>query len=260
MHAITPALLHHDLKAAFNVNEPAGLRALGVLYGVLRGRAWVDDLQQQTCALLQETTYGTIYLAGKWEPETLQHMIARLRRESEVMIGLWSADPRELLLPSNPHYTGIVHDFYIHPPATALAHLADELPANCELRQLDATNFSKLFAKDDLIKQYGSVENTLQTIIGYCLLLEGQNVCEALTGPAINGIREMGIDTRADMRKRGFATLTCAALLQACDRLGYQTFWNCNGSNTASLALARRLGYKHEKSYNLFYWNQTVSA
>jgi RimJ/RimL family protein N-acetyltransferase len=88
------------------------------------------------------------------------------------------------------------------------------------------------------------------------LLHDGQNVCEAITGPAIAGIREMGVNTLKEYRRRGYATLTCAALIQECDRLGYQTFWNFNGENIASLALARRLGYRRERKYRLFYWEQ----
>ncbi|MCA0455259.1 MAG: GNAT family N-acetyltransferase [Chloroflexi bacterium] len=52
MHETIPARLPDRLKSAFGLDEPAGLRALGVVSGILPGRAWVDDLNQPTCALL----------------------------------------------------------------------------------------------------------------------------------------------------------------------------------------------------------------
>ena len=38
-----------------------------------------------------------------------------------------------------------------------------------------------------------------------------------------------GDKKREGYRQQGYATYVCAVLLQECDQLGYQTFWNCNG-------------------------------
>jgi RimJ/RimL family protein N-acetyltransferase len=257
---ITLSVLSPYLRAEFSLQEPAGLRCVGVLEGILPGRIFVDDPIRQTRALLQETTFGTFYLAGEWEPEAVADIITMLRQQSEVMLGLWPDDPRQSLIPQETDYTGFVHDFYDHPPAPELDHLTNTIPANCELRRLDASLFDQLMERNDLLKTYGSTENALNTILGYCLLYDGQNMCEALTGPAIHGIREIGINTHKEYHRRGYATLTAAALIQDCDRQGYQTFWNCNGGNIPSLALARRLGYQRERKYTLFYWEQSKST
>lgn len=254
MIEIPPSDLPAALRAAFTMAEPAGLRCLGVLAGVLRGRVFVDDAAEPTRALLHETMYGTIYLSGAWTPAQVAEMIHDFRRRGEVMIGLWPDDPRIALLPTNTDYIGTVYDFYDHPSATVLASLSAKMPAHCELRPLESSVFDSLIERAMLLKHYGDVDAALSTIMGYCLFYEGQNVCEAVAGPLIDGIREMGILTHKDYRRRGYATLTCAALLQACGRLGVQTFWNCNSSNLASVALARRLGYQRERAYTLYYW------
>jgi RimJ/RimL family protein N-acetyltransferase len=254
MFDLHPTELPQGLKSAFNLDQPAGLRCLGVLSGALRGRVLVDAPVNPTRALLHETTYGTIYLSGAWSSDSIAPIIHDLRQHGEVMIGLWPNDPRAALLPADTDYVGTVHDFYNHPPASELAPLTANLLANCELRPLDRTVFESLLEKDTLLETYGDVDTTLQTVLGYCLFYDGINVCEAVTGPLIAGVREIGIITRKDYRGRGYAKLTCAALLQECDRFGVQTFWNCNGSNLASLALARRLDYRRELTYTLYYW------
>jgi len=254
MIEIPPSDLPATLRAAFSLAEPAGLRCLGVLAGVLHGRVLVDDTTAPTRALLHETTYGTIYLGGAWTPAQVAEEIRYLRRGGEVMIGLWPDDPHVALLPTDINYIGTVYDFYEHPPASMLEPLTATLPTQCELRALDPLVFDALIERDALLENYGDVDTALRRVMGCCLFYEGQNVCEAVTGPLIEGIREMGILTRKDYRGRGYATFTCAALLQACDRLGVQTFWNCNASNLASVALARRLGYQRARAYTLYYW------
>ena len=254
MLEIAPNQLPPTLASAFTLAEPAGLRCLGVLSGALRGRVLVDDPLHPTRALLQETTYGTIYLSGAWTPQTVATAISDLRQHGEVMIGLWPNDPRVALLPADTDYVGTVHDFYDHPPTSVLAPLTATRPADCELRPLDAINFDSLIEKDALLATYGTRESALQTVLGCCLFYDGINVCEAVTGPLIAGFREIGIITRQTYRGRGYALLTCAALLQMCDAHGVQSFWNCNGDNLPSLALARRLGYQRERTYTLYYW------
>jgi RimJ/RimL family protein N-acetyltransferase len=64
----------------------------------------------------------------------------------------------------------------------------------------------------------------------------------------------VGVMTHELYQGRGYATLTCAHLLQACEALGYQTYWNCAKQNRASAALARKLGYRVEREYKLVAW------
>jgi RimJ/RimL family protein N-acetyltransferase len=67
-------------------------------------------------------------------------------------------------------------------------------------------------------------------------------------------IVEMGVTTRAQYQRRGYATLTCAHLIRACEERGYRTYWNCAKQNLASAAVARKLGYRREKVYRLLAW------
>jgi RimJ/RimL family protein N-acetyltransferase len=105
---------------------------------------------------------------------------------------------------------------------------------------------------------FGSRETALLHGFGLCLVRPssvGQKLlCEAFAGPAALGLIEIGVDTREDYRQRGYGTMTCAALIEQCERQGYPTYWNCDKRNQASLALAHRLGYQEGREYRLLAW------
>jgi RimJ/RimL family protein N-acetyltransferase len=103
---------------------------------------------------------------------------------------------------------------------------------------------------------YPSTAKALEDLMGFFLMREDEILCEALAGAEIMGIREIGVDTPELYRKRGYATLTCARLIQFCEQQGLQTYWNCNKYNHGSVALARKLGYQTEKEYRLLIWEK----
>jgi RimJ/RimL family protein N-acetyltransferase len=81
-----------------------------------------------------------------------------------------------------------------------------------------------------------------------------QILSEAYAGPSAIGLIEIGTTTHERYRGRGYATLTCAHLVEACEALGFQTYWNCAKHNLASAAIARKLGYCVEREYKLVAW------
>lgn len=92
-------------------------------------------------------------------------------------------------------------------------------------------------------------------MLSYCLLYEGKVAAEATTGPVIRGVVELGVATHTIHRRKGYATLACAKLIQECQAHGYKTYWNTNIANIPSIALARKLGYVSEKKYRLLAWS-----
>ena len=62
---------------------------------------------------------------------------------------------------------------------------------------------------------------------------------------------EMGVITREGHRRRGFGTIVSRRVDQAWDAAGDGVWWNTNGENAASTAIARRLGFRHERRSDL---------
>ena len=102
---------------------------------------------------------------------------------------------------------------------------------------------------------YGSAEQALEKVYAR-FLMRGDEIRseESYAYFAALGMIEIATSTREPYRGRGYATITCAHLIQACEAHGYQTYWNCAKQNLASAAVARKLGYRTEKEYRLLAW------
>jgi len=65
-------------------------------------------------------------------------------------------------------------------------------------------------------------------------------------------IVEPGINTRPEFRRRGYAARVCGAMIRAAASSGRAPIWSCGAGNTASQALAQRLGFhRFVESYSL---------
>jgi GNAT superfamily N-acetyltransferase len=59
---------------------------------------------------------------------------------------------------------------------------------------------------------------------------------------------ELGIETVAECRGKGFAQYACAALIDYCLENNYEPVWACRLENTGSYRLAQKLGFEHALS------------
>jgi len=243
------------LRRLFSPADPASLRGFAVLEGHAAGRIFTDQPENPTWALVQEAAFGSLYLGGSLSAPLLHQLTSQLRREGDVLIGLWAEDPRWQLLPPDPDYSGYTLEFTDR-QADPAGQSLPEVPDGCELRRLDRTLLKQIVGRNMLIHMYGSVEQALEWGYGLCLLREGELLCETFAGPAANGIIEVGVETMPHHQKRGYAHITCAHLIQRMEAKGYQTYWNCAKQNTPSAALARKLGYRTEREYRLLAWNK----
>jgi RimJ/RimL family protein N-acetyltransferase len=110
---------------------------------------------------------------------------------------------------------------------------------------------------EELFKRLADSENTAATLEkgwGFCLMKGDEILCEVFASFLTGDVMEMGVLTHKPYEGRGYGTLTCAHLVQACEAQGFQTYWNTNAQNLPSLAIARKLGYRRELPYRLFYW------
>jgi GNAT superfamily N-acetyltransferase len=253
MKIVNPVSASSDLRGLFDVDQPAGIRALAVLEGNMPGRILTDDPAHPTWAVLQETLYSTIYPAGTLSDLVLSELISQLRVDGEVLVGLW---PNDLRIPAflalQPEYDGTVYDFWDRPIGQGLDALLQPIPDGCEIRRVDADLYKRLADYDPQ-----TAETAFEKGMGFCLMHGDEILCEAFAGRLIDKILEMGVTTHKPYEGRGYGTLTCAHLVHACEAAGFQTYWNCNGQNRASLAIARKLGYRTEKPYRLLYWSKS---
>jgi GNAT superfamily N-acetyltransferase len=254
MFQLSPNQVSPRLYSLFDPGLPAAVRCFTVLAGDAAGQIFTDDPANPTWGLVRETAFGTIYPGGALEPPLLARLVDKLRREGDVMVGLWPGDDRLQRLPPNPGYEGAVLEFVDRPAGEGLERYLSQIPSDCQVRRVDRPLLERSADLELVLTTFGSAEKALEKGLGFFLMSGETLLCEAFTGPPALGQIEVGVMTHEPYQGRGYATLTCAHLIQACEALGYQTYWNCAKQNRASAALARKLGYKVEKEYKLVAW------
>jgi len=233
------ALLRNDV--------PVAVRRTAVLTGKLPGTILTDDPRQPSWVVIWEAGDGTVYWCGAISPEIVQVVVDRLRQEGEVLIPFWSkADPIVPHLPSDPDFEGSAMDFIVRDTTVDLDQILARLPQELEIRPADLGLFERTYWYEDNVRLAGSAEDYLATARAYYLLRGEEILCEASTGPLIDGVRELGILTHEPYRGRGYATLTCAFLVREMEKAGERPFWNCSTQNLASMTVARKLGFGKE--------------
>ena len=249
---LTPNLVTPAFRALFDPADPASLRCFAVLDGHAAGRIFTDYPDQPTWGVVQEAAFSSLYLGGDVKQTPLHQLIAHLRQEGEVLIGLWMEDPRWSFLPSTPDFSGYTLEFIDRDADQSLPEVA----AGCELRRLDQSLIKEILGRNLLIHMYGSVQVALKWGYGLCLTRNGEILCETFAGPIGNGVIEIGVETHPHHIRKGYGALTCAHLILEMEQQGYQTYWNCAKQIQASIALAHKLGYRNEKEYRLLAWSK----
>ena len=83
--------------------------------------------------------------------------------------------------------------------------------------------------------------------IAFAIYQGGRPLCVAFSAWVFDNVLEIGIETHPEARRRGFAILTCAALIRYALSRGLEPVWSAHSENKASQILAARLGFKETR-------------
>jgi RimJ/RimL family protein N-acetyltransferase len=242
------------LEGLIRTDAPGRPRALAVLDGVLSGRAWADDAERPTAAVVLEDADGTVFTGGSLAPAVVGETLRGVETASGDLIFGFAAldDPARALVPGDPYWSGRAIDFTDRqPPADEAEALAGAAVDGARVVRLDAATLPLAEWYDDTLHAFGSVEAWLELGIGYGVMLGDELAAEALAGPRSRGLMEMGVATREPYRRRGYGTLVSRLCARACEESGARVWWNANAGNAPSIAIARRLGFQTERPYDL---------
>lgn len=246
-----------ELFLASPTQPPSSLRIYAILNGDTCGHVFVDDPAHPTWAAAHEVAYDrTLYLSGALSAPVVQAVISRVRQGGDVVLCLWRGDSQLAQWLPPPDYDGEAIDFTQR--AGDLEPLL-RVPGGCNLGRIDLNLLRRKDDYDAMVAAYGSESAALTKGFGFCLMRGDDILCEAFTGPPVGGVIELGVETREAHRGQGYATATCAHLVQMCERLGLTTFWNAAAQNAASIALARKLGYQREQPHRVLAWNKMMN-
>ncbi len=245
---------------------PQAVLPHAICQGTNPGRVFVDDLTTPRTTLVW-TTVGYFLLAGN--PGAVPDLPALSHALTEVFIPAAQAGGESgfILIPTEDgwkeHLPTLlpgreVIEIYRRPfafdPAqfAALGDWRGRVPPGFRLQALDTA----LAEQAGVLASWASLDEFLAHGLGFALL-DGDKIASLCSSVFASREKvEIDVHTVENYRRRGLATLTAAALIEACLQSGKQPNWECFWDNQPSTALAQHLGFTPLPDYPVYYWEE----
>jgi hypothetical protein len=233
-----------------------------VLVGDEPGEVYANGGARPTAAVLFGSNDHRVYLAGAARDPDLDAEVAGLlleRRHGRAPFtfvvyhdgGRWSREVAAAL--PGAEVTSAQRRFLRLRPAGGARRWPT--PDGLAVRRIDAALLAEgLRHTDELVEEIcsesPSTADFLARKLGYCVLDRDAIVGFCCSEYDHAGQCELGVTTLAPYRRRGVATVAAAATIAAAFQGGARAIgWHCWADNTASVALAARLGFESVVDY-----------
>ena len=134
-----------------------------------------------------------------------------------------------------------------------LTEMASKIHEGYELKKIDSDIYD-LCLQDpvtaDFVSAFGSKEKYLELGRGMVILKDGKIVSGASSYTRYREGIEIEVDTVPAERRKGLATVVCAALISACLDEGLYPSWDAHDMN--SVQLSKRFGYEFDHEYTAY--------
>lgn len=249
---------YHKVLPLFDFDFPNRTLLLACLHRQMPGIVFVDHPTTPTACLVVTNFHAWTFLGGNPGQDWLHRAIAQLRQSRPLTL-LWATWTHLGALPP-PDSTETINRYEFLDLSLSLhaQEPVERLAPGYSFRKIDQALLSRCEWRNEMLLAYGTPENFLKHGLGMCLMHEDEICCEAYAVFHAGHRCELGVVTPEAHRRRGYAAMTCAALLKKCAELGWQPNWSCHQENTASIATARRLGYQTQREYQLLYYAPNV--
>ncbi|MGI5896548.1 MAG: GNAT family N-acetyltransferase [Oscillospiraceae bacterium] len=254
------ALEAHQMKGIAPLFQGIGETLIWSCLQGCMGRAWADSAEAPTAA--QIITGDFCFVAGDSRSpgayELAGHIPADYR--SSVLI----------LAPPDPGWASLVEAAHagrwqrqtryalqkspnVFDP-NQLRALVGQVPPEYQIQRMEERVYHACLAQEwsaDFCSQFSSYADYQARGLGFAALLNGEPVAGASSYTVYRGGIEIEVDTKPGYRRKGLAAACAAALILKCLHMGLYPSWDA--ANTASLALAQKLGYHFSHEYPVYH-------
>jgi len=239
---------HPTLSALFHPTIPNSSVLWSVLQGCNAGRVLVDSIESPSQCVIRTDAILTFF-SHQISQAFLHKAIAHLRQTGPIWL-VWSS--KAAFEPFQDTCVVQRLGFYdCDSRGLVLADWRRRLPDGFEIQPIDRRLLERCEWRSDMEFYCGSLDNFLANGIGLCLMHGNDIIVEAYASSLGGGWAEIGAVTREAYRGRGYAPITCAYLIKVCQEHGYQPYWSCDTDNEASIRVARKLGFRQERAYQI---------
>ena len=118
------------------------------------------------------------------------------------------------------------------------------LPDHCHVVFTNERIFNEMTGAVIPKNFWDSYNDFFKTGAGFTVLHNQEIASTAFSAYVIDNMLEIGIESVAQFRGRGFAQVACSALIDFCIENNYEPVWSCRLENRSSLILAEKLGFE----------------
>lgn len=224
-----------------------------VFAGTISAPLVVDDPVTPTSAMLCHPFY--FFLGGSVAP-SLRAFLKDAPEASGVFARYYAYatdNPawRDVLIADHPEFMVLDRRDFKWPAGKPAPEWRSRLPDGASLVWIDGAMAERVDRElnEHLAANWGDYATFDAHGGGLALLLDGSIACAAYLSGASARQANISIITAEAQRGRGFATLTCAALIERLTAQGLQPTWCSDAINTASGRLAEKLGFVEDAPY-----------
>jgi GNAT superfamily N-acetyltransferase len=232
-----------------------------IIAGNCPSRVFVDDAARPTAAFMwNEFRYS--YLAGGADDHDFKAHLSDLLQGELLPQARDSSDPTLVIYPypeawhemipilfwNCTRYNASRATFSFDP---ARFRPCEQVPPGFSLQRIDeallTSSGQEIAAALRLF--WHSPGDFLEKSFGFCLLKDDEMTSSCFAAFAAEGRYEVDIRTQAQYQRQGLAMLTASAFITHCLENGWEPTWECWENNTASIALAEKLGFERGVDY-----------
>ncbi|HEX9784520.1 MAG TPA: GNAT family N-acetyltransferase [Opitutaceae bacterium] len=257
MFPVTPEQLT-ELRAFFADPPPNAPMLYAFLDGRAPGRVFVDRLGDAGACVVA-MNYSFVFFGGQPTPDFIHEALGWLRRDQFLHV-VWPVGG----LPRSPApdqaVDRIEYRQRIDFAGALLRQAFLRIPEGGRVRRIDAELMKRCMWREEAAFAAGSIVEFLLHGVGFCLLIGEEIVSEAYS--CFWGLDrvEIATITHRDHRGKGYAAAVCAYLIDACEKIGFSTYWSCDATNMPSRRLAARLGFSDPCNYRLLRYRRSMAA
>lgn len=243
-----------------------GTNFLGRAEGALNDPAshlFVNDADHPTVALLCPKRDNICLIAGECDRQAIRDLV-----EHAVAAPGACPDPIMFCAATRQLEDLIVSEFgpaigpipavsyrFGHSQLQWIRSWSERVPTGCTLRQIDAALAVQMTQVDPSFPGlWPDAQEFASQGVGFCLFQQDRPVSVAYSAFAPRKMLEMAVATVPDSRGRGLSPLTCCPLIEHCLEHEIAPFWTTLAWNTASRAVARKLGFTNEMPHHWLKW------
>ncbi len=245
---------HPALPDLFDAHVPNNPALWAVFHGRHAGRALVDDIHKPMQCLLR-TEAALTYASRLVSLSFLTDAIEYFKHIGHIWL---IRSPGDSAAPGRSRFLPRLEFYDYDPQSPVLANLRNSLPGGFELCKIDERLLNRCEWRDDMAFYSGDLENFLRNDFGICMMFGDTIIVETYASALGAPYAETGAITHEPYRGKGYAPIAMAYLIKELEERGFHAYWSCDVDNPASASVARKLGFRIEKPYEIWEYEPYV--